>query len=42
MVRDIDCTVPDCWEEGEWQIEFRKALSLREFGVVEGVVGGLE
>jgi len=31
MVRDTDCTVADCWEEGEWQIEFRKALSLREF-----------
>jgi hypothetical protein len=31
MVRDTDCTVVDCWEEGEWQIEFRKALSLREF-----------
>ena len=31
MVKDTDCTVVDCWEEGEWQIEFRKALSLREF-----------
>jgi len=31
MVRDPNATVADCWDEGEWFVDFRRALSVREF-----------
>lgn len=31
MVRDPNAAVADCWDEGEWFVDFRRALSVREF-----------
>lgn len=30
MVRYPHCSVADCWEEDEWDMEFRRALSVQE------------
>jgi hypothetical protein len=31
MVRDPNAAVADYWDEGEWFVDFRRALSMREF-----------
>lgn len=31
MVRDPGCSVSECWEEGKWVMDFRRALSVQEF-----------
>lgn len=31
MTRDPHCSVSDCWEDGEWDMDFRRALSVQEY-----------
>lgn len=31
LVRDPDIVVADCWMEYDWCVEFKRALSLRDF-----------
>jgi hypothetical protein len=31
MVRDPHCSVSDCWDEGEWVMDFRRSLTSEEY-----------
>ena len=31
MVRDPGCSVSDCWDEGEWVMDFRRSLTTEEY-----------
>lgn len=31
LIRDPDIMVAECWIEGEWYVEFKRALSVQEF-----------
>lgn len=31
LVRDLEALVADYWDEGEWLVEFRRALSMQEY-----------
>lgn len=31
LVRDQDCTVADCWEDEEWSVDFKRALSIHDY-----------
>jgi len=30
-VRDPGCSVSDCWDEGEWVMDFRRSLTTEEY-----------
>lgn len=31
MVRDPNCYVSECWDEGSWEMDFKRSLSLQEY-----------
>lgn len=31
MARDHDCAVAECWEVGDWFVDFQRSLSCQEF-----------
>jgi hypothetical protein len=31
MVSEPNCCVSDCWDDGEWTMDFKRALSIHEF-----------
>jgi hypothetical protein len=31
MVSEPNCCVSDCWDDGEWTMDFKRALSVQEF-----------
>ena len=44
MVRNSNCYVHECWDEGEWFMEFKHTLSVQEFNrwsELENVVHGV-
>jgi len=31
MVRAPHCSVSECWDEGEWAMDFRRSLTIEEY-----------
>uniref|UniRef100_A0A0A8ZMQ4 Reverse transcriptase zinc-binding domain-containing protein n=1 Tax=Arundo donax TaxID=35708 RepID=A0A0A8ZMQ4_ARUDO len=42
MCLDPDILVRDCWEDGEWNIEFRRSLNSSEMAIWEELLGKLQ